>query len=97
MRKPVLVPSNTSGPSGPSAAVAAVLEGQCVLMGSSVDDSHLIHKPTKGLGAGDLTGAMHVTDALNFSGPHGHHSPMVSGFGGWGWGRGQGAVIVSMG
>lgn len=79
--KPALVPSNTSGPAGPSAAVAAVLEGQCVLMGSSVDDSHLIlHKPQQGLGAGDLTGAMHVTDALSFGGFHhgGHaNSPMV--------------------
>lgn len=50
-------------------------------MGTSVDEHHLIHKPTKGLGAGDLTGAMHVTDALNFGGfhghTHGHNSPMV--------------------
>jgi hypothetical protein len=81
VRKPAIVPSNISGPTGPSAAVAAVLEGHGVLMGTSVDDNHLIHKPTKGMAAGDLTGAMHVTDALHFGGFHGHHghnSPMVS-------------------
>jgi hypothetical protein len=79
VRKPGIVPANPSGPTGPSAAVAAVLEGHGVLMGTSMDDHHLIHKPHKGLGAGDLTGAMHVTDALNFGGNlHGHSSPMVS-------------------
>lgn len=82
MRKPAIVPTNTTGPTGPSAAVAAVLEGHGVLMGTSVDEQHLIHKPpTVGLAAGDLTGAMHVTDAINFGGfhghQHGHHSPMV--------------------
>lgn len=84
VRKPAIVPSSTSGPTGPSAAVAAVLEGHGVLMGTSHDEHHLIHRPTKGMGAGDLTGAMHVTDAISFSGLHGQgghghtNSPMVS-------------------
>jgi len=80
VRKPAIVPTSTVGPAGPSAAVAAVLEGHGVVMGTSVDEHHLIHKPPKvGLAAGDLTGAMHVTDALTFGGGfHGHSSPMVS-------------------
>jgi hypothetical protein len=90
VRKPAIVPSSTSGPAGPSAAVAAVLEGHGVLMGTSHDEHHLIHKPTKGLGAGDLTGAMHVTDAISFAGLHGQgghghtNSPMVSKVSGFG-------------
>lgn len=49
-----------------------------MLLGTSMDEAHLIHKPSQGLGAGDLTGAMHVADALGFGGGgHGHSSPMV--------------------
>jgi hypothetical protein len=63
---------------GPSAAVAAVLEGNGVLMGSSVDEHHLIHKPPQlGLAAADITGAMAVADAMHFGGPHGNSPSLV--------------------
>lgn len=73
-------PSPTPGPSGPSAAVAAVLEGHGVVMGSSIDDHHLIHKPAKlGLAASEITGAMAVGDAMHLGGLHGHSPGMVGG------------------
>lgn len=71
-------PAPTPGPSGPSAAVAAVLEGHGVVMGTSVDEHHLIHKPAKlGLAASEITGAMAVTDALHLGGVNGHSPGMV--------------------
>lgn len=66
-------PTPTPGPSGPSAAVAAVLEGHGVLMATSHDEHHLIHKPAKmGLAAAEITGAMAVGDGLHLGGLHGH-------------------------
>lgn len=72
-------PTAVPGPSGPSAAVAAVLEGNGILMGSSVDEHHLIHKPAKlGLAAADITGAMAVGDAVHFGAINGQSPGMVS-------------------
>eukprot|EP00878_Enallax_costatus_P023822 GHUV01025373.1.p1 GENE.GHUV01025373.1~~GHUV01025373.1.p1 ORF type:complete len:360 (+),score=96.45 GHUV01025373.1:243-1322(+) len=75
IKKQVLAtPTPTPGPSGPSAAVAAVLEGHGVVMGTSHDEHHLIHKPAKlGLGAAEITGAMAVGDAMHL-GVNGHSS-----------------------
>eukprot|EP00882_Tetradesmus_deserticola_P003681 GHRQ01003895.1.p1 GENE.GHRQ01003895.1~~GHRQ01003895.1.p1 ORF type:complete len:465 (+),score=194.59 GHRQ01003895.1:254-1648(+) len=73
-----MMPSAVPGPAGPSAAVAAVLEGSGILMGSSVDEHHLIHKPAKmGLAASDITGAMAVADAMHFGGAVHGQSPSL--------------------
>eukprot|EP00775_Hariotina_reticulata_P012818 gene12818-12945_t len=82
---------NSVAAAGPSAAVAAVLEGNGILMGSSVDEHHLIHKPPQlGLAAAEITGAMAVADAMHFGGLHGnspslfpahHHLHSHGGFG----------------
>jgi N-acetylglucosamine-6-phosphate deacetylase len=73
-----MMPSHVPGPAGPSAAVAAVLEGTGILMGSSVDEHHLIHKPAKmGLAASDITGAMAVADAMHFGGAVNGQSPSL--------------------
>jgi hypothetical protein len=73
-----MMPSAVPGPAGPSAAVAAVLEGNGILMGSSVDEHHLIHKPAKmGLAASDITGAMAVADAMHFGGVVNGQSPSL--------------------
>ncbi|WIA10973.1 hypothetical protein OEZ85_011133 [Tetradesmus obliquus] len=73
-----MMPCGVPGPAGPSAAVAAVLEGNGILMGSSVDEHHLIHKPAKmGLAASDITGAMAVADAMHFGGGVNGASPSL--------------------
>eukprot|EP00879_Flechtneria_rotunda_P007124 GHRR01007476.1.p1 GENE.GHRR01007476.1~~GHRR01007476.1.p1 ORF type:complete len:468 (+),score=244.37 GHRR01007476.1:1181-2584(+) len=76
-------PGPVPGPTVPSAAVAAVLEGHGILMGSSVDEHHLIHKPPKvGLAAADITGAMAMADAMQHLGSIPGHSPTMM-FGGY--------------
>jgi hypothetical protein len=86
-----MMPSAMPGPAGPSAAVAAVLEGTGILMGSSVDEHHLIHKPAKmGLAASDITGAMAVADAMHFGGAVNGQSPSLV------RGRLQGSVAVAV-
>lgn len=78
-----MMPCGVPGPAGPSAAVAAVLEGNGILMGSSVDEHHLIHKPAKmGLAASDITGAMAVADAMHFGGGVNGASPSLVRMGG---------------